>query len=749
MQRTIRRFLLLVVLGAVLSAASVSSAPLYIFVVTSTGDGSDSNLGDGVCDDGTGSCTLRAAIEQANSNGNGGAISFAIGAGPQAIVPGSPLPAIAVTTDVDGTTQPGFSGAPIIALNGANAGPAADGIAFVSGGGSLRGLVIDGFQGAGVALRGGDHVVAGNYLGIDAGGKKAAPNGTGVTVLAGRNLIGGSAVAARNVISGNSVCGVVITGSATGENRVTGNYIGTNAAGTATLGAASVEGVRITGSSGNFIGDLEAGNVIAGENGCGLLDSGVQILGGLFGGTATDNRVQHNYIGTNAAGNAAVGSFNIGVIVIGDRNLIGGTVPQARNVISGNATGIDISGSGALPTGNQVQGNYIGTNAAGTAAIPNSSAGVAIVDAPGNTIGGTAAGAGNVISGNAVGGNGRGVIISLSSATNNEVLGNYIGTDASGTRGVGNFWGIEIFDADNNTIGGTVAAARNVISGNASNGVLVENGATGTKILGNFIGTNAAGTAAVANGGGVLLDNAPANTIGGTAAGAGNVISGNGGNGVQIFGSGAGGNQVQGNFIGTDATGLAALGNGTVGVRLVASSSAVGGLATGAANLIEFNGAAGVSVEAGTGNAILSNSIYANGGLGIDLFPSGVTANDPGDPDAGANNLQNFPSVGLVTSLCAFFCFTRIPVTLDSTPSTQYRLEFFSNPACDPSGNGEGSRLIGSASLTTGSSGSASRTVILPVRLPPGSVVTATATDPAMNTSEFSNCAPVNFRGHP
>jgi titin len=746
MHRTIWLFMLLVVLCVALAPGSASSAPLYVLVVTSTGDGADSNLGDGICDDGTGSCTLRAAVEQANANGSGGAIYFAILSGPHTIVPGSPLPAIAVTTDVDGTTQPGFSGTPIIALDGANAGSAADGVAFAAGNGSLRGLVIHGFQGAGVALRGGDHLIAGNYIGTDAAGKKAVPNGTGVAVLAGRNLIGGSAVAARNVISGNSVCGVAISGAATAENRVTGNYIGTNAAGTAAIGTTSAEGVTVTGSSGNVIGDLEAGNVIAGENGCGLLDSGIQI----FGGSATDNRVQHNYIGTNAAGTAAVGSFNIGVLVIADRNLIGGTVPNARNVISGNASGIDISGSlGALPTGNQVQGNYIGTNAAGTAAIPNSFAGVAIVDAPGNTIGGTAAGARNVISGNAVGGNGRGVIISLSSATNNEVLGNYIGTDAGGTVGLGNFWGVEIFDADNNTIGGTVAAARNVISGNASNGVLIENGATGNQVRGNFIGTNAAGTAAVANGGGVSLENAPANTIGGTAAGAGNVISGNSFHGVQIFGSGASGNQVQGNLIGTDAAGLAALGNGTSGVRILASSTVVGGAAPGAANLIEFNAEAGVSVESGTGNSILSNSIYANGGLGIDLFPSGVTPNDPGDLDTGANDLQNFPSVGLATSVCASICFTRIPVTLDSTPNTQFRLEFFSNPVCDPSGNGEGSQLIGSTSLTTGSGGSASTVVVLPVRVPGGSVVTATATDPAMNTSEFSNCAPVRFRGHP
>ena len=194
---------------------------------------------------------------------------------------------------------------------------------------------------------------------------------------------------------------------------------------------------------------------------------------------------------------------------------------------------------------------------------------------------------------------------------------------------------------------------------------------------------------------------------------------------------------------------MAALGNGTSGVRIVASSTVVGGAAPGAANLIEFNVGAGVTVESGTGNSILSNSIDANGGLGIDLFPSGVTPNDPGDPDAGANNLQNFPSVGLVTSFCAFTCFTRIPVTLDSTPNTQFRLEFFSNPACDPSGNGEGRQFLGSASLTTGSGGSASTFVVLPVRVSGGSVVTATATDPAMNTSEFSNCAPVFFRGHP
>src|SRR5262249_31052541 len=145
---------------------------------------------------------------------------------------------------------------------------------------------------------------------------------------------------------------------------------------------------------------------------------------------------------------------------------------------------------------------------------------------------------------------------------------------------------------------------------------------------------------------------AKTNIIGGTAPGAGNLISGNTGTGVRLSGSGTSGNLVQGNLIGTDVSGNNPLGNGA-GVLIDAQTSGntIGGTVAGAGNIIANNNGVGVQVGAtvtdtlAAGNAILGNSIFANSGLGIDLGGDGATPNDPQDPDAGPNNLQNFPVI--------------------------------------------------------------------------------------------------------
>ena len=399
--------------------------------------------------------------------------------------------------------------------------------------------------------------------------------------------------------------------------------------------------------------------------------------------------------------------------------------------------GVLITGAGA--TGNVIEGNFIGTDVTGTSSLGNGLHGVSIVDAPNNTVGGTTSAARNVISGNSA----FGVEIIFAGSTGNLVQGNYIGTDVNGAVALSNSEGVFIDAAPNNTIGGTTAGARNVISGNTNNGASINgSGATGNLVQGNYIGTDPTGTAALGNGNaGVLVGNvgnAANNTIGGTTAGARNVISGNF-EGVTIVddGLGAGGNVVQGNYIGTDVTGTSAIGN-VVGVLLLASGNTIGGTSTGAGNTIAFSTNLGVKMDRGTGNAILSNSIFSNGDLGIDLGADGLTANDAGDGDTGANNLQNFP---VLTS--AFKGSTTIEGTLNSTPSATFTLEFFSNSACDPFGHGEGESLLGSTVVTTDGGGDASFMVPFPTDLPTGTVITATATDPSNNTSEFSQCATV------
>ena len=303
----------------------------------------------------------------------------------------------------------------------------------------------------------------------------------------------------------------------------------------------------------------------------------------------------------------------------------------------------------------------------------------------------------------------------------------------------------------NNIIGGSTAEARNVISGNGSNGVNIFGFlATGNLVQGNLIGTDVTGTIALGNTRGIWVSTA-ANTIGGITATERNVISGNTGSsrfsrGIRIYGMGATGNKIQGNLIGTDVTGIRDLGNLIDGVAVTdgASNNAIGGAVNGARNTIAFNGGDGIFVETGTGNAILGNSILSNMGLGIDLGSDGVTPNDTGDGDAGTNGLQNFPVI-----ISAIAGSTTVKATLNSTANYIFRLELFSNSSCDASGNGEGANFIGvSSDVTTDEAGNHTVTINLSTTVPVGHFVTATVTDPNNNTSEFSACRGCRRHAH-
>ncbi len=323
----------------------------------------------------------------------------------------------------------------------------------------------------------------------------------------------------------------------------------------------------------------------------------------------------------------------------------------------------------------------------------------------------------------------------------NVVQGNFMGTTLSGNAAFGG-GGIFIgFDSSNNIVGGATPEARNVISGNGLGVFIVGTAASGNLVQGNLIGTDVTGTVALGNtGNGVQLKGAAGNTIGGTTAAKGNVISGSGNEGIWILASSATGNLVQGNFIGTDVTGTLNVGNTLAGVKidLGASGNTIGGTTAGAGNTIAFNGGDGVFVETGTGNSVLGNSIFSNTGLGLDLDPDGVTPNDSTDADAGANNLQNFPVVTFATTGSII-----IQGTLNGAASTQFRLEFFSSPFCDPSGYGEGKTFLGFKDVTTDGTGNASFTANFATTVTVGNMVTTTATDPSNNTSEFSACTSV------
>ncbi|MGD0258843.1 MAG: hypothetical protein ABSD29_03365 [Verrucomicrobiota bacterium] len=809
--------------------------------------------------------SLWQAIQDADNAANGlNTIVFEIpGTGVHTITPTNALPTISNPVVIDGTTQPGFAGTPLIELNGANAGTTSDGLLLTAGNSTIRGLAINRFGGAGihVELPGGTNFIQGNFIGTDPTGTYALGNGsvlqsggvyifespgnwiggpspanrnvisgnvgpgvylqscsgntvqgnligvdvTGTNALgnsnngislypAAGNQVGGAAAGARNVISGNGGSGVYLVGSGTTGNLVEGNYIGTDTNGSLAIPNVG-DGVTVNGAPANTIGP---GNLLSGNS-----QGGVS----LNGAGAASNLVQGNYIGTDASGGKALGNQYSGVTIFGgNNNVVGGTTAAARNVISANKlSGIYITTNSV---GNLVQGNYIGVDATGANALGNAVDGISIDSASSNTVGGTTPGATNVISGNA----NYGIEIYNTGATGNSIQGNFIGTAVSGQSALANnLCGVHI-QSPGNTVGGALSGAGNLISGNGQAGIFLDgSNAVANVVQGNYIGTVAGGTTGLGNGGGgVSVLGAPGNIIGGTAAGEGNLISANGGYGIGLFTSGA--NLIQGNTIGTDVTGTSPLANGYDGIAVEgASTNTIGGAVPGAGNLISGNGPSspyydgiylinaswnviqgnligtkadgtnglgntwhnvecdvgacnntiggdgaagnriafaknytGVRIRDGsTNNAILGNAIFSNAALGIDLGTYGVNANISCDMGTGsdANMGQNYPILTQAVSGRGI----GIAGTLNSRPNARFLLQFFANPSCGSSifpNNGQGQIYLGQMNVETGNDCNASFVAALQGSVPIGYSITATATatDSATNTSEFSGC---------
>lgn len=649
--------------GSYVFSLSVQSSPT---VVTNT------------LDSGTGS--LRQAILNANANPGADTISFNIGTGAKTITPASPLPSLVGAVTIDGTTQPGYAGSPLIEINGINAGSQGVGIKLLGGNSRVRGLVINRFGIACIAVTAlgnnvifGGNIIEGNYIGTDITGQFARPypqalagdqrESQGIIIDSSQNnTIGGTTAAARNIISGNRDVGVVVERS-----------------------------FRLFSISGN--------------------------------------RIIGNYVGLNVGGNAGLGNGSNGVVILtGANNSIGGTVAGARNVISANgAPGVALGGT-SLTDGNLVQGNYIGTNAAGNAALGN--------------VGGMLIG---------------GVLLRDQPYLQSIVL------------------------AVNNLIGGTTAAARNIVSGNrGGNGIdVINTGTTDNRVQGNFIGTDASGTAPLGNAGsGLFVTFAAGNLVGGDVAGAGNVIASNGEYGIgvglprvnpltgQVI-AGIKGVEIIGNYIGTNSSGTTRLGNRWDGVLIAAQS--VDNLLRN--NRIAFNGGNGVYIpnvtpnssgNPGLKNTLDSNLIYGNAQLGIDLHEAGITPNDPGDTDDGANLRQNFPDQLRVRSVVSSATEvdgelrplqTTITVggKLSSKPNTNYLVHSYFYPNSQCTGNQAGVEPFPNSKffVQTGADGTKDFTIDLTF---PGNVTagvintTATAQDgpDVKNTSEFSPCLVVS-----
>jgi hypothetical protein len=695
---------------------------------------SDSSSGSGL--DGS----LRYVISQLDSAGVApNTITFAIGSGVQTITPATPLPTIVKPVTITGTTAEGVNDAPLIVINGGSAG-STNGLTLAAGssGSVIQSLVIDGFSGNGIEIESADDTVTGCYIGTDSTGGLIQANHLGISVDAtgAGATIGGTSAGMGNVISGNRSYGVYI--DATG--LIEGNDVGTNQSGLALPNedgiAVEASGATIGGTSagaGNVISDnsnlgvyinapcLVAGNTVAANevDGAYVDTSGTDaIIGGsssgasnVISGNLNDGiyigascLVEGNDIGTNSAGSVLPNYDGIDVEASGAT--IGGSSSGDGNVISGNAGDGIYIGASCL-----VEGNKIGTKPSGTAAMANG-AGIGVFGS-GATIGGSSSGDGNVISGNSK----YGIDIGASCL----VVGNEIGTNPSGTAAVANTTGIHV-GASGAMIGGSASGDGNVISGNSKYGIDIE---ASCLVEGNLIGITAAGTA-LANSDGISVGGSGA-TIGGTTSGAANVISGNTYDGIVIGVSCL----VEGNEIGTDATGTNPVPNQGIGVFIVTGSAVATTIGVaGAANTIAFNGGPGVVTVPGTADSTIRfNSIFDNGGPGIDRNHDGVTANTPDGP----NNTPVLTSAG----------DTIITGTLNASPDSTYIVDFYANPSSDASpARPQGRSYLGSTTVATNAQGNVGfDSAYTPIGGEP--VVTATATDVSGTTSEFS--APMAF----
>ncbi len=755
---------LVVAVDAPPAVAVVLTGPRNVFVVNTPGYVGDLTACDGICDDGGGLCSAVAASAEADCTAGADEIRFAVGtitSGPNSIVTGG---AGGGPLTVDGTSFGALVRIDEVRTAGA-------------------GSVVRGMDAGRIWLTGGSgQVVEGNLV---------AHGGDGIRVGSDGNTVGGTTADARNVVIDNSI-GIEIEAD---DTDVIGNYVGVDATGASSGDGNSTAGVRITSGSGNSVGGttISRRNVLSG-NGFGVSCEHL----------APDNLVQGNLIGTDVTGTLKRGNSHAGVFLGAPGTTVGGTVASARNVIAGSSYGVWASGvTGGAAT--LIQGNRIGTNAAGTVGFGASLAGVGIESSAGITVGGDVAGARNLISGVAQTSSYAGVAIRTGTSTANAVRGNLVGTDAAGTAAIPNYRGIMIRDADGNTIGGAPAPALgapctppcNVISGSTLSGVVISGSASSNLVIGNFVGTDITGLAALPNTTYGLDVAGEDSTIG--VAGAGNLVSGNGQSGLWVRGDGT---SVRGNLIGTDATGAAGLGNGqyglwvqgdgveigvagagnvisgntwpamildgtagvTVAANLIgtavdgetplgnssmgiwlyngATGSTIGGTDPGESNVIANNLWAGVRLEgpdwaAGTGNRILSNSIHSNGALAIDLGAWGPDDNDPGDPDTGANQLQNWPRLTAVSTTATS---TAVQGFLQSLPSTSFTLQVFGGGDCDPTGYGEAEVLIGTETVVTDATGGAIFNLVFPEVVPGALAFTATVTDPDGNTSEVGPC---------
>ncbi|HEX3152437.1 MAG TPA: hypothetical protein VHR66_30465 [Gemmataceae bacterium] len=387
--------------------------------------------------------------------------------------------------------------------------------------------------------------VEGNTIGLDTAGN-AKPNADGVVLAAGAtgNIVGGAGAKYRNIISGNHLRGVWVSDAETKDNKIQGNFIGTDSTGkiakpntTGVLATAGAQGTIIGGNSPSYR------NLISGNNG-----AGVEV----FVASTADTKILGNFIGTDVDGVNGLGNGASGVLIEDGTGTDVGGPRGARNVIAGNGqqagtAGIWISGGDFI----DVTNNYIGLTANGAAALANAIAGIDVTGGNNIFIGDGDTSGRNIISGN----DGPGVLVHDSSASpgTTVVKGNYIGTDPAGMKAVGNTVGISVRDKSYVLIGGVAKGTGNLISGNDGDGVFLNTSSGVTNKIGcqlwlNMIGTDKTGKGPLGNGSnGVEIKNSTYHEIGDPSGKVANIIAFNTNDGVFVnFG---GGNSILSNSI--------------------------------------------------------------------------------------------------------------------------------------------------------------------------------------------------------
>ena len=537
----------------------------------------------------------------------------------------------------------------------------------------------------------------------------------------GNSVLRGVAIYNRNV-------SLVV---ASANNIIEGNYVGFRPDGSK---PSFIGGISFAESGGhnNLIGGTtaQARNIISN---CSLA---------LSLSHTTGNVIQGNYVGLTIDGTAALANENnLQARGVSSDVTIGGATAGAGNVFSGATSG-DLTSPVRVDGGAVIQGNRFGTTADGMQPIPNGGFAISVFSNQAVTIGGTTPVARNIM-----GASHGGIYFEHDTGGNALVQGNYIGTNAAGNSALPNRTaGMMLSGTRGVVVGGAAPGAGNLISGNTKHGLELVGGINGTPcrgvtVQGNLIGTDVSGTIALANQeSGIYLQTTDNVQVGGTTAAEHNVVSGNTKHGFILGNATANPGRIQGNLIGVNIFGTGGLGNGQHGIHIEnMGGHRIGGTEPGAGNIIAFNGGAGIasSFRDFLGGPILSNSIFANRGLGLDRLGNGVTL-----------NFGSYSEMPVITSVTTSGSETVISGTLRTQtfgPQTPHTIQLFSNTSPDPSGYGEGQTFIGETTITAGGNVAVPFSATVPA-VPPGRYISAVAIgfsegatiNGAPLTSEFS-----------